>query len=272
MTTTIVPMIETRNNELIVNSETIAEGAGFEHRVVLQKISNNIEDLEEFGQVSYSVRSGYNNAQVRVALLSEAQSTLLMTFFRNNHKVKPFKVALVKAFYEMRDQIQRQAFDPASLTRADILKLATEADNEARELRGVIELNAPKVAYVDNHVNPEDVLLFRTVARNLNVNESDLRKALIYRRWIYVSGIRKSKSVIAKRYSAYQTHQAYFKHCVTHEVATVNGTPWHTLKVTPAGAASLSRFADRLTKEYGSVRKSLQHLEAAYNQRKGIAA
>lgn len=104
MTTTIVPTIETSNNELVVSSEQIAIGAGVEHRATLQLIKTNQAELEEFGQVAFEMRAGYNNAQVRVALLNEPQAMLLMTFQRNTAQVKQFKVALIKEFKRLATQ------------------------------------------------------------------------------------------------------------------------------------------------------------------------
>lgn len=267
-------MIETTSNGLVVTSETIASGTDNQHKNVLQLIRTYRDDLLEFGSLESETRNSgsLGGRPAEVFFLNEPQSTLLLTYMRNMDRIRQFKKALVKAFFEMAEKLKAPAFDPASLTRADILKLAIEADNEARELRSVIEANAGKVLYIDNHVNPEDVMMFRLAARNLHVNESDLRKALIYRNWIYVSGIRKSKGITAKRYSGYQKYQNYFKHCITHEVATVNGTPWHTLKFTPEGVSAVTRLVDRLTTEYGSLRAALPHLEAIYNARKGITA
>lgn len=273
MTTTIVPMIETSNNELVVSSEQIAIGAGVEHRATLQLIKTNQAELEEFGQVAFEMRlTGKAGSDIRVALLNEPQAMLLMTFQRNTAQVKTFKVALIKEFKRLSEA---QRFDPASLTRMDILKMALESETRVHELETKIEQDSGKVLYVDTHVKPENVQPFNTVAKNLGVNASDLRKALIYRNWIYIDGYRVSKDgVRANRYSVYQNHSypKYFKHCVTHEVARLNGTPWHTLKITPEGVTAVTRFVDKLTKEYGSLRDALPDLAAKYNQRKGIAA
>jgi phage regulator Rha-like protein len=106
----------THGATLVISSETVAEGSGVEHRAVLQLITNNIADFEEFGQVAFQMRAGYNNAQVRVALLNEQQATLLMTYQRNTDEVRKFKKSLVRAFFEMaqkpaltNDQIVQQA-------------------------------------------------------------------------------------------------------------------------------------------------------------------
>ena len=110
--------IFTYSGTLVISSETISDGSGVEHRAVLQLIQNNITDFEDFGQVAFEMRPGYNNAPVRVALLNEQQATLLMTFQRNTDQVRSFKKALVRAFFDMarqtapaltEDQIVQQA-------------------------------------------------------------------------------------------------------------------------------------------------------------------
>lgn len=117
MTTTIVPTIETTTNGLAVTSETIAQGSGIQHKNVLDLIENRRSDFEQFGQTAFEARSGERRPQggtgrpTRVALLNEPQSTLLMTFMRNTDQVVAFKVALVKAFYHMANQLNGHTQD-----------------------------------------------------------------------------------------------------------------------------------------------------------------
>lgn len=117
MTTTIVPTIENTDRGLAVTSETIAHGSGVEHRAVLQLVNTYEQDLQQFGQTAFEMRSGQRRPQggtgrpVRVAVLNEPQSTLLMTFMRNTEQVVAFKVALVKAFYQMAQQLNGHTQD-----------------------------------------------------------------------------------------------------------------------------------------------------------------
>lgn len=270
MTTTIVPMIETSNNELVVSSEQIATGAGVEHRATLQLIKANQAELEEFGTVAFQMRPlpGGGNP-VRVALLNEPQAMLLMTMQRNTPQVKAFKVALIKEFKRL---AEAQRFDPANLTRMDILKMAIESETRVHELEAKIEQDAGKVAYVDEHVNPKDVDLFRNMCRNLQINESDLRKALIYRRWIYVASTFKMGDYTVRQYAPHHNFQAYFKICKYHNKTNGGISNRHTLKVTPEGVAAVTRFVEKLNNEHGSLRQALPVLEAKYNERKGNAA
>lgn len=134
--------------EFVVTSETIANGAGVEHRAVLQLISNNIADFEEFGQVAFEMRAGYNNSQVRVALLNEQQATLLMTFQRNTDQVRAFKKALVKAFFEIGKQV--------APTGANLLALAVI------EAQQMLEASARQVAELTPRAEAWDELASAT--------------------------------------------------------------------------------------------------------------
>ncbi|WP_052136109.1 Rha family transcriptional regulator [Arthrobacter sp. PAMC 25486] len=112
MTTAIVPTIENHTNGLIVTSETIAQGAGVEHRAVLQLVDKYRDEIDTLGQTAFEMRSGEIRNQggtgrpVRTALLNEPQSSLLMMFMRNTAQVVAFKLALVTAFYQMRNLIE----------------------------------------------------------------------------------------------------------------------------------------------------------------------
>ena len=122
------------DGEFVVTSETIANGAGVEHRAVLQLIGNNIADFEEFGQVAFEMRAGYNNSQVRVALLNEQQATLLMTFQRNTDQVRTFKKALVKAFFEIGKQVAPTGVNLLALAVIEAQQMLEASARQVAEL------------------------------------------------------------------------------------------------------------------------------------------
>ena len=133
------------DGELRVSSETISERTGNEHRAVLQLVNSHAESLEQFGQVAFEMRPGYNNAPVRIAHLNEQQATLLMTFMRNSAIVVDFKVELVKQFYSMRQALTAPTI-PQSF--AEALELAAA---QAREL----EVAKPKADAWDQLASAE---------------------------------------------------------------------------------------------------------------------
>lgn len=138
MNTHIVPAIErSESGSLVVTSQTIAEGAGVTHQAVLKLIDQHVE---RFDHIGFEIRPGYNNAKVRVALLTEKQATVLMMLMKNTDKVLDFKFALNEAFFAMAQQLTPQV--PQSYAEA-LRELASNV--EARELAEARakELEAP---------------------------------------------------------------------------------------------------------------------------------
>lgn len=152
---------------LVVSSETIAEGSGVEHRAVLQLIGNNAADFEEFGQVAFEMRAGYNNAQVRVALLNEQQATLLMTYQRNTDKVRAFKKALVKAFFDMARRVSAPVV-PKSLP--DALRAYALEVEQRQALEARVAADAPKVHFADAVATSTTTILVGDLAKLLRGN------------------------------------------------------------------------------------------------------
>ncbi len=145
MNNPIVPTIERNGSELVVTSETIANGVDGQHKNVLQLIRTYREDLQEFGTLESETRA-FNGMDGKVQyrevfLLNEPQSTLLLTYMRNMERIRQFKKALVKAFYEMAEQLKAPQV-PQSYAEA-LRELASNV--EARELAEAHakELEAP---------------------------------------------------------------------------------------------------------------------------------
>lgn len=272
MNNPIVPTIEHNGFGLVVSSEQIAEGAGVQHKNVLESISTHTAKLERFGQVAFETRAGYNNAQVRVALLNEPQSTLLMTFMRNTDQVAEFKANLVEAFFKMAQQLS-SAPRPAELTRSDLARMVLESESEKMALSSKIEAIQPKADYVDTFVADEDLITFRTLASDLEVGERDLRDALIYSGWIYSQtksrwSNTKEKLIPVSRYSAMADKKQYFQAVLNHDVPRFGGEVMHTLKVTAPGAGAIAKLIVRLANQYGSFEESILPLETRYNEKK----
>ncbi|OII10503.1 hypothetical protein BIU97_10265 [Curtobacterium sp. MCBA15_009] len=139
-----------QDGTLVVTSETIAAGSGVQHKNVLELIHANRPDFEEFGQVAFETRPGYNNASVRVALLNEQQATLLMTYQRNTEQVRQFKKALVKAFFEMAARFK--ASQAVELTRSDLAHMILDAEAELAHARAETEVQAQRAALAEDDV------------------------------------------------------------------------------------------------------------------------
>lgn len=96
-----------RHNEPMTTSLAIAEGTENTHESVIKLVRKYVEDLQEFGTFGFEIQKS-GGRPTEVAFLNEPQATLLITFLRNSEIVVRFKVALVKAFFEMRDRLRGQ--------------------------------------------------------------------------------------------------------------------------------------------------------------------
>ena len=94
----------------VTSTEIIARALEKDHKDVMALARKYKADLEEFGAASFKTNlvrrgSGARDQEKEIALLNEQQATLLITYMRNSEKVRKFKIALVKAFFEMREQL-----------------------------------------------------------------------------------------------------------------------------------------------------------------------
>lgn len=105
------------HNEPMTTSLAIADGTENTHKSVIQLIRKYVDDLQNFGPCGFEIHvagnsaSGMRNSAGRpteVAYLNEQQATLLITYLRNSEIVRRFKIALVKAFFELRDSLRAQ--------------------------------------------------------------------------------------------------------------------------------------------------------------------
>ncbi len=105
-------LIETIDNEFRVSHRIVAEQTGNQVKNVLDFITRHKNHFEEFGVLRFKNGTeslGTSNAflekqKSKTYYLNEQQATFLMTLLRNSPKVVEFKKALVKAFYDLKEQ------------------------------------------------------------------------------------------------------------------------------------------------------------------------
>lgn len=110
-------------------SETaIAANTDNDHASVIKLIREYQEQIEQFGSLGFEIQvsraDGRGGQKREIAILSEQQSTFLLTLMRNTEIVVRFKVELVKEFYRLRNTGQisnRTLANPANATRAHLL-------------------------------------------------------------------------------------------------------------------------------------------------------
>lgn len=97
--------------------EIIANNTGTKRKSILDLISRNKEHLERFGVLRFEMakppKESKGGRPRKIYHLNEQQATLLITFLDNTPQVELFKVALVKQFYEMRDELTKRNINRA---------------------------------------------------------------------------------------------------------------------------------------------------------------
>jgi len=102
------PLVVPLEGEPRASSEIIAHGVKQGHRGVMQLIRNYLSSFEEFGKVQFETRLNRRGSPTEFVMLNEQQATLLIAFMRNSPEVIQFKIALIKEFYRMRDELGRR--------------------------------------------------------------------------------------------------------------------------------------------------------------------
>ena len=142
--------------EPYTTSEIIAECAGVKHHAIQEHIRKQIGRLEQFGKVSFKMRPLQSGQQAKDYILNEQQATLLITFLKNTEQVANFKTNLVKAFFEMREELskfrmQRALEKPKRKTRHDSIENWEQAPKHAHStmnnllLKAVTDRNAKQL-------------------------------------------------------------------------------------------------------------------------------
>ena len=94
--------------------DVIASNTGNSLKAVNQLIRYKKEHLERFGILTFEMaKLNGRGRPKKIYHLNEQQATLLITFLDNTPQVELFKVALVKQFYEMRDELTKRNINRA---------------------------------------------------------------------------------------------------------------------------------------------------------------
>ena len=94
--------------EPYTTSEIIAECAEVKHDTVQSLIRNHQEDFESYGIIGFEIRKLDGRGRpMKIYRLNEQQATLLITYLKNTEPVRRFKMNLVKAFFEMREELSK---------------------------------------------------------------------------------------------------------------------------------------------------------------------
>ena len=143
--------------EQYTTSEIIAECAEVQHHTITRLIRENKADFEELGILGFKLHKLDTRGQPKKSyILNEQQATLLITYLKNTETVRQFKLNLVKAFFEMREELseirlQRALEKPKRKTLHDSIETWPNAPKHAHStmnnllLKAVTDMNAKQL-------------------------------------------------------------------------------------------------------------------------------
>ena len=184
-------------------SSIISDNAEITHHAVKEQIRKHLAELEKFGKVAFKMTPLESGQSKRDYVLNEQQATLLITFLRNTAPVIAFKSALVKAFFELRNEVvefryQRALEKPKRKTLHDSIENWEQAPKHAHStvtnllLKGTTGMNKRQLVASRGGKNGIDSLTSQEIIRyqaledmaialiNLNMTYQEI-KGMVFR-------------------------------------------------------------------------------------------
>lgn len=126
--------------EPYTTSEIIAESAGISHHAIQEHIRKQRDRLERYGKLAFQMRPLPSGQQAKDYILNEQQATLLITFLKNTEQVAQFKEDLVKAFFELRNEVAEFRYQRAieKPKRKELVKAISEWENAPKHAHSTV--------------------------------------------------------------------------------------------------------------------------------------
>ena len=211
------------NSEQSMTSLEISELVNSEH----QHVRTSIERLAKRGVIQLPPMRKVENNQS----LSPNKYTNIYVFSGEQGKLDSitvvaqlcpeFTAAIVKRWYELEGKNRE-------LSKMEILQMALESEQQKLVLQQQLEIQAPKVAFVDKYVAGNGNKTFRQVAKLLQVKENTFRSFLVENKIMYLLNgewTAYQNHVDAKRFHV-KTGVSEFGHAFNHALFTPKGIEW----------------------------------------------
>jgi phage regulator Rha-like protein len=154
-----------------ISHRIIADNTQNQQKNVAELIHKYMEKLELFGMVPFETEAIKNSKnkvnEQKTYFLNEPQATLLLTFMRNNEVVINFKVDLVHAFFEMRNQLQNLPVQKEKVEKLTPQKSLEIVETGIQLLKKFRELNPIEQIELDTfHKNETSESLLEKFGKN----------------------------------------------------------------------------------------------------------
>lgn len=206
-----------QDSKALTTSRKIAEKFNKDHKTVLRAI-NLLECSEEFNKHNFapiSYLDSMNREQVEYVITRDGFVFLVMGF--TGKEAAKFKEAFISAFNKIEQQLKTilQPSEDEIILRA-ISTLQTRVEEQAKKLEmanKVIEIQAPKVLYVNEVLSSENLIAITVIAKELGMsaialNNSLNQKGIQYRQndtWVLYSKYQDQEFTKTKTHTFYDS-------------------------------------------------------------------
>ena len=127
--------------EPYTTSEIIAECAEVKHHTVTRLVREHKADFEALGILGFEIHKLDTRGQPKKPyILNEQQATLLITYLKNTEPIREFKKNLVKAFFELRNEVAEFRYQRAieKPKRKELVKAISEWENAPKHAHSTV--------------------------------------------------------------------------------------------------------------------------------------
>lgn len=153
--------------EPYTTADTVAQYAKVRHKTVNELIRKHFADLEEFGTLRFEMEAVERARGVKYAKvyhLNEQQATLLITYLKNTEPVRQFKKALVRGFFEARQELSRREVQRA--VKAPVRRSLTDGLDITADFKEAVEMHG-------GTVRPDSCFILCAEGQRIQIEEFD---------------------------------------------------------------------------------------------------
>ena len=170
------------SDPMTMTSREIAELTGKEHRNVMRDIRTMLVDLYgEGGVLSFEhTHTDPQNGQAYPIFILSKREVMILTAGYNVH----VRAKIIDRWYELEQQAAT-GFNPASLSRMDILKMAMDSEDGRIKAEAKLAIAAPKAEALDRISLSDGAMCVTNAAKVLGLQPKKLFAWLQLEQWIY---------------------------------------------------------------------------------------
>ena len=164
-------LVEIRNNQVVVDSKSVAENFGKSHRHVNRDIENLIQkDVSKIGHMFYETETpdSYGRRQKSYYMNRDGFSLLVMGF--TGKEAIEWKLKYIEAFNEMENKLKNPLALPNFSNPAEAARAWADQFEKRKQAEALNEANRPKVIFAEAVSASHSSILIGDLAKILRGN------------------------------------------------------------------------------------------------------